>query len=189
MNETVTPETDASAEPEAEETSQQDDMDTLLAEWDQKEEKTPPKPPAPVKSPDEIKAEVMAELRAEQAYEKTVGEFLSDLSDMPFEVRRGVVEGFLNEAARKDSRINSAYTEQHVNPDAWQKVRARLVEDFKGQFKQKEASTVDQDREAAAAYVRGSSTQEVPQKELSNEDLAAMSDAEFNEYQRKKFKI
>jgi len=128
------PETNESPEAVSEETSQADDLDSILSEWSEEPEeaKTPPK------SPDDIVAEVEARLVAKQDYEKTVERFAKSCADLPFDVSPGVIEGWLNERARKDSMINSVYTSRSKKPQVWEKLQARLIEEFKGQFKTKE---------------------------------------------------
>jgi len=190
MNETVQPETDATAEPTAEATSEQDGgLDAILNEWDDSPEKQETvAPQAPDKSQEEIIAAVEARLRATQDYETFLDEFSDSVSDLSFEVKKPIIDGWLNDKARKDSRINNAYSQRHSNPVGWKKVFASLSDEFKSQFTPKE-STEERDREAAAAFVRGSSTKEVPQPSVSESDLSKMSDQEFADYERKEYGV
>lgn len=182
--ETVKPEPDASAEPAAEETSKQDDLDSILNEWESGEPAQPAQ--APATSVDDIVAQVEAKVTAKYEYEKTVNSLHGQLSDLPFDVTPEFIGAWLNERAQRNPTLNKAYTEKTVNPQGWKKVEAKLVEDFKSHFQPKEqVSTADSDRQAAVDFVRGSSTKEIPEDPMTDEKVAQMDDQEFAEYQKK----
>lgn len=195
MNETVKPETDVSAEPDTEATSTQDDgLDSILNEWDTSQEAKADSPPSPTQPPDQSRealiAEVTARLNAERDYDRFLEDFASSVSDLPFEVNQGVINGWMNDRAKTDPRINTAYLAKDTNPAGWKKVFAGLTEEFKGQFSVKEQpTTADNDKAAAIAFVKGSSTKVEPETPISNKEISGMTDNEFLEYQRKQFGI
>ncbi len=189
MNETVKPETDTSAEPEVEAEDKQDDgLDAILSEWKEPEEEVKPPEKAPDQSQEDLIAAVEARLSAKQDYDTFLQDFSDSVSDLPFEVKKPIIDGWINDKAKSDNRINAAYLQRYTNPSGWKKVFSALTEEFKGQFTAKE-SNAEADRQAAAAFVRGSSTKEVPEPPIPDEKLSKMTDKEFADYQRKEYGI
>lgn len=183
----VKPETDEPSETASEETSTQDDeLDSLLNEWEpEKPQKTEAKPPAS----DPMLQDIYNRM-ANDDLTKAVDRVYSNLDDLPARPAKGIIRDALDGRAGRSKAIQEAWTQRHNDPDKWDKIVDAFTNDFKKQFevKEKETETVA-DREAAAAYVRGSSTKEVPPEPVDSKKLANMTDKEFMEFQRKEYGV
>lgn len=172
-------------------TEREDDLDQLLNEFD---EGTKPKPeetkasPEPKKEPDDLddlrrfakdyqQRELDREISATVKGMKDRNETLNGLSD-------AFVEARLNWEASKDPRLQSAWVNRHQNPQAWEKVLDGLGRKLSGEIASRPDPQLTNDRDAARAAVRGTSTQPAEDPKPKNSDMAKMSDAEFEAYKK-----
>lgn len=186
MNETVKPEAEEVKEP-AEAESKQDDLDTLLNEWDSPEgkqaepEKKPEQPPADNSDP---RLDYLYNAAVSREIDDTVDRLMEGVAG-DIEIDREAARDWLEGRASRDQRVARAFLGRSTNPSSWQKTQAALAKDFASRFKVKSKDEDNSpDKEAAAAYVRGSSTKETPAKQVTEKDLAKMSDAEFRRFEQ-----
>lgn len=181
MNDTVKPEAEEVREP-TEEASEQGDLDSLLNEWDtegkQEPKEEPAKPPA-----QDTRVDYMYQRMVADEINQTVDHLSEGLSEH-FDVEQDFLRDWLEGRAGRDPKLTNAFMGRHQNPSAWKKIEGELGKELlkKIRIKEKKEETTA-DKEAAAAFVRGSSTKEVPDKPKSSEELEKMSDAEFRKYE------
>jgi len=181
----VDAETNAPAEPAAAVTDARtdgDDLDKLLAEYDESKPKpdaasTQPEQNAGTDTskpqPDPAIAQVQ-QFIFRQDMNKTIGSVRGDLPADFFDDQ--FVESWINARAGEDPRLGQAWLNRHTNPKQFEKVVSGLGREFAkkyGKFPDKGAT---EDREAVTAAVRGASTRA---PEAPPPDMGRMSDAEF----------
>lgn len=195
----VASEDNAGATPPAEaDAGAQDDLETLLKEYDsvaevkpEPEAKTDTKEVAakPAIEEDQIVAAVNRALTTREAEEKVKVDLANSIKAIKGEdfahLDDDFVEGFLEKKATKDPRILKAFVDRNKSPDQWNKIVARMGEDFRSML----GGGVDRDltdsREAVTAAVRGASAKtsndDAP---LDNKTLSKMSNAELEQLKR-----
>jgi hypothetical protein len=163
---TVVDETQAGAVPPAQvEGARNDgpDLDTLLAEFQTQTTKVEPEPtpPANQQQPNIEQGRLSAiENRLfQEDLNNAVKNIVGDLK-----VPTKFAKGWIDQMAREDMRIASAFTNRLTNPDAWAKVEKGLAREFAKEMK--DFTSIDtqatEDRAVVAAAVRGASTNRVP---------------------------
>lgn len=95
-----------------------------------------------------------------------------------------MVGDLLDAQMRRDPYMTRACELRHAHPEQWQQVldsaAKRIGEALPETYVDDRA-----ERESAAAFAHGYVTgKEVPKPEVTNDDLAKMSDKDFNEYQK-----
>ena len=111
---------------------------------------------------------------------------LSDVKltlDRP-DVSAEFVETHFAMQAQQRPEIATAWVQRYENPERWALIEKEMTTRLNKQLPEVPINDNDQ-RAAAVAFVRGSSTRHVPEPEVTNEQLSAMSDEEFNAYQKK----
>lgn len=162
-----------------------DDLDTLLAQFD--ESKPAPSatatPATAAPAADTVKdasAEVLAardEIRQDRfkrdmntAVEVVRGEMPADLYDGPF------MTAWINAKADADPRLAQAWVQRNENPAKFKQVLGALSKEFAKKYSRLPDPQATEDRAAVTAAVRGSSTR-VPEGKAPN--YAAMTNNEL----------
>lgn len=186
-------ETNAEAAPTVTETSneREDDLDKLLAEFDEGTKTEPKAEPdaRPEQKPDDLDKlrrfaedyearELQREILDTVHQIKEKHEALGLLSD-------GFLEARLQYEASRDPRLAKAWVDRHQNPDAWGKVLDGLGSKLSGEISSRPDPQLTQDRETVRNAVRGVSTAPAAADAPKNDDLSKMNDAEFEEYKKK----
>ena len=164
-----------------------DDLDKLLAEFDDgSQPKPPPEPAKPEPKPgaaDDLKAlaDEVRGLRTERQRET----FRRDMDAAIKDVRGNLdpeffddtfVESWMDAQARQDPRLAAAWAQRHDNPKQFAKVKETLGRQFAKKYGKLPDKQATEDREAVTAAVRGASTR-VPEGKAP--DYSKMSPAEF----------
>lgn len=174
--------------------AQEDGLDELLKEFDERREaasQTTEKPAGTT----EPKASEQIDVAALAALEKRLNdtearESRRELERLFDRFTTGVqadsldAEAFLNAKALRDPRINQAYLNRGNNPKAWDKVEGALRQEFQKRFGKAVDKQVTESRDAVASAVRSASTA-APQKDLTDKDILNMPQEEWLETQRK----
>jgi hypothetical protein len=188
---------DAQAKPVADATDSArkdvDDLDSLLAEFDQGTKKPDtvsspdPKPTLPDALAQDVQAlKSQAQEWAQEKNKRAIAETVDDIrGDVPKEVFDDeMVEAWLDAQARRDPRLAQAWLQREQNSQKWGKVKAELGR----QLAKKAGSLPDRnatdDREAVAAAVRGASAKAAAEPAPN---FGAMTDAELRKYNREHF--
>ena len=171
------------------------DLDTVLKEVQEFEEKDGEKPPIDndesTTNDDRIndvleyvKRQKIREQELEaKALEEEYGRTVKSLKgDLP--VSEKMVDAFLRLKASEDTRVLKAYQMRNKSPEVWQKVERGLRNEIRKEINALPDVGATQTRNQIAAAIQSaqSTTDEVPQKKLSE-----MDDVEFYEYQQKLF--
>lgn len=189
--------TKASAKPDAAVDSARndgDELDKLLAEFDDSKPKAPPEPAKPepkAGEADDLKAakdEVLSardEIRQER-FKKDMGETIAEVrGDLPTDYFDDhFVQAYIDSRAAADPRLSKAWVERHSNPQAFKRVKGALAREFASKYGKLPDKQATEDREAVTAAVRGASTR-APEGKAP--DYAGMSNAEFREAHKKDY--
>lgn len=92
-----------------------------------------------------------------------------------------LVEGYLNEQARRDPRLTTAWQQRHRNPQAYQKILTGLADNFGKRFSKVIDRDVTDDKEAIRASARGASPAAATDDKEERRRIAGMSDREFQD--------
>jgi hypothetical protein len=170
------------AEPEvsAETNDAQEDLDTLLGQFDEGTSQPASTEAETGGQQNVVTREEFAELQntlVNQQYQtdiQSVTKVIKGDIDVPY-VDDSFVETWLNTEANKNPKLAQAWASRHSNPDAFQKVTNSLAKQFQAKFNIDHKVTSDMDSITSA--VRSASTKG-PEPETPR-DWSAMSDAEF----------
>jgi hypothetical protein len=104
------------------------DLDTLLAQYETETVKpapVPPSPPANQQQPDidQTRLGALENRIFQEDLNKAVNSIVGDLK-----VPQRIAKGWIDQMAREDSRIASAFTNRLINPDAGPRLRRALRE-------------------------------------------------------------
>lgn len=158
------------AQPGTEVTSarKDDDLDTLLNEFDTEQPKPSPTVATPepkTEAADESKV-VLEQMRGVLS-EHQQRQFRQDMNETVKNVRGDLdpeffdddfVEAWLDARARKDTRLQAAWNNRHAKPKEFQKIVEGLGSDFTKKHGKMPDKNATEDRAAVADAVRGSST-------------------------------
>lgn len=187
MTQAVT-EADATENQSVEGEGAQDDLDSLLNEF---EEQTETKPSEQKIDADEIKEVVnyINEDRQTKALEaqkndinsavESIESSLEDLDGMP---SKRVIRGLLQDIAAEDDAVRKAFAQRKENPKAWNAALKRATKEIREEFSVDKQTTSD--RNALSAAVHSASSKQPEPTEQKN--WGQMSDFEF---QNEKTKI
>jgi len=187
-------EPNATAQPVAEVPSARtdDDLDTLLKEFDTETTRSPepaqPAPAAPAANDTAVANETVlseAKFIRQQRFQKDMDDTIKKVrGDLPEELFDGpLVQAWINARAEKDERLANAWANRHADPKKFEQVVGALGKQFSkyGKLPDKNAT---EDREAVSAAVRGASHQAPGGKAP---DFSRMTDAEFAAEKEKAF--
>ena len=181
----VAPETDAGAKPPVEDSSAQDNLDTLLSEYDKPDQEQ--QTPKPTAQDDDIQS-VVQWAKSQQEREirdstqrdlKAATELMKEAAgDVPVKIPDEVFEGVLYKRADNDPRIMKAWLNRAANPDGWSKVIRSLGKEIAKQFvptDQKATESWDAVRSATHSASTSKAGSDAP-------NFSAMTDAEFQRW-------
>lgn len=167
----------------AEESGAQDDLDALLAEYDNANKPVEePKPQTDIKElvsyvQQEREEKVQAQLKED--VNGAVSTVKESLPDLPVKLSDRVVRGFLEGLASEDKRFTQAFENRHSNPKGWNSVLKSAAKELAKEFDVDPEATSS--RESVVSAVKSASTKQVQESpELSAGTVKNMSDAEFN---------
>lgn len=133
---------------------------------------------------DYVKRQKIREQEQEQkALEEEYGRTVKSLKgDLP--VSEKMVDAFLRLKASEDTRVLKAYQMRNKSPEVWKKVESGLRSEIRKEINALPDMGATQTRNQIAAAIQSaqSTTDDTPQKKLSD-----MDDVEFYEYQQKLF--
>lgn len=192
----VVDETKVTAPPVTEATSARtdDDLDTLLAEFDKGNEKSPdpaqPATAAPAATDQAVANETVlseAKFIRQERFQKDMDDTIKKVrGDLPEELFDGpLVQAWIDSQATRDARLAQAWANRHADPKKFGQVVTELGKRFSkyGKLPDKQAT---EDREAVTAAVRGASTRAPEGKApnyagMTNADFAAEKDRAFGD--------
>lgn len=183
---TVVEEPKVAAEPAAEapDARNEDDLDTLLAQWDQQVEKpsssTPePKPDAKADTDLAKRLETLEQQLAAERFEKDIDPVIKAVrGDVPQELYDdNDIRDWIDRQAKADPRLANAWLNRKNDPQKFAKVVNGLGRKLQERFAKLPDKQATEDHAAVAAAVRGASTK-APEGQppkfgnLSNADFA-----------------
>ena len=173
----ATDDTKPEGTPEAAETGAQDDLESLLAEFEQSD--TPEAKPDST-TDDDLKAKVdrlekkLDDTQNHQALQGVIKNVKGDL-----DVDEDFVEAWLTMKARKDPRNEEAYVNRHKNPEKFAKLEKAWNKELGQKFPKLDTNVTD-DVEAVASAVRGAATKAPADDDIP--DVGSMSDTQFEQW-------
>lgn len=192
----VVDETKAPAVPGAEATSARtdDDLDTLLAQYDETQTtrtSEPAQPATAAPAANDVKdasAEVLAardEIRTEK-FQRDMNATISDVrGNLPADLYDDdFVQSWIDAQAKKDARLATAWVNRNADPKKFGQVKAALGKEFAKRYGRIPDKQATEDREAVTAAVRGAST---PAPSGKAPDYSKMTDAQFAAEKAKAF--
>ena len=172
--------TEAKPESETQDAREENNLETLLAEFDSS---------TPEPTPDKVETDELAilkrqvhDLQISQTLEKDQADFgkLTDRLIGNRNISERLAKGFVRDYVADNPKMEDAFNKRNENPQAYNKMIEILEKEFGNEWSN---SGIDaqatEDREAVSAAVRGSSTSaptDGPAPDYSN-----MSDAEYRE--------
>lgn len=183
MGNTVADVTDAGAQPAADVQGAPEDLDTLLAKFDQefdqgKKVATEPKTVDKTAVLEESVNQLQKQL-SNADFEKAIDMVSTELGDL--KLPRAAIKGTLNGYANENPALVKAFENRYNDPTGWNKVMKatakKMSKDFEGLVVDK---TLTEDRSAIAAVVRGASKTAAPEGEAPN--FSGWSDNRFNHW-------
>lgn len=170
------------------------DLDAALAEFDSATTTTSTTTSTPEQKPtttatDPALAERLAVIereRADERFQKAISPVLQKVrGDVPSDVfDDDELIAWMDAKAKRDPRLQNAWSNRDKNPQAWDRVVDGLSRDFAKKFTPRIDERATADREAVAAAVRGASTR-APEGKAP--DFAGMSNVEFREAHKKEY--
>lgn len=140
-----------------EEVGAQDELDTLLAQYDEGKSEDKPK----VEQPDPVYQWAARQMQ-EQA-KKSTDEGITEAiklvkSESGTQLPDRLIRGYLEALNLEDGRIGSAFKERSKNPDNWNKVLKSAAKQLAKDLSDLPDQTLTQDRDVVTAAVRSAST-------------------------------
>lgn len=186
---------DAAVTPQAEGADarvQGDDLDALLNEFDTstaapvEAKPTPEQKPAVAIDPQQIAAQVKAEIEADTRFKTDMANAVKDVrGDLDPESFDDVfVESWINAQAVKDPRLAEAWKQRNSNPSQFKKVVSGLSQKLAKSIAKRPDPNATEDRDAVTAAVRGASTK-APEGKAP--DFSKASNNEFRNEVEKQF--
>lgn len=180
--------TDAGATPPVEEASAQDELDTLLGEFSAEPEPTPTaESSAEANKLDEVHAMLQDNQKKEAT--RVTNERIADSVKMFKEaagadISDDMVETLLHGKAAKDPRFATAFMEAQSKPAAWNSVVKAMAKEYSSIVSAAPDPDATADQDAVVAAVQSASTKAPPSGDVSDNEVATMSTADFNKLQR-----
>ena len=177
MNQTVAqddPET-----PAGEDIGAQDELDTLLAQYDEGQE--PTEPPAEKPSEPVVDKRVDALLARERDNDinNAIDTIMDEVSDV--QIPKSMVKGYLFAKESEDPRIGKAFDNRFSDPAGWNRILKGIAQEAKKEFKDLPDKAMTNDRNAVEAAVRGASSTKAEAPEV---DFKGMDRNQLNRWLR-----
>ncbi len=167
------------------------DLDTLLKEFTPKPGATAPTPPVTDTAQKLEKAlgfidgiQREREQTALKADVQKMVETVKDTSPVLKDQSDRVVRGMLHDLAAEDPRFAQAFMNRGTNPQAWNDLLKATAKNLEGEFQAKDRGTMERNRLAVEASLRGRQTNIPPEQPMTNADLSKMSEGQFRRYKR-----
>ena len=178
--------TEETKEIENQETAKIDDIDQLMAEFDETKKAESPQPtpqPKTTEADSQLAArlEMLEAERQQEAFAKVVTDVRGDTG-----LDDDLAEGYIRARAAKDPRIEQAFQERSVNPEKWNRTQDLLKSDFKKRYGDmgRVDREVTEDKAAVRAAAKSQPTQ--PADDFpSDKEIREMSTEDFNKLQQK----
>lgn len=169
-----------------------DDLDALLAQFDEPVAKPDPAPAGdkPSVSKDDL-AEVIQFNRQMQAerlqadVDKAV-DYIHENLDEGINIGKRALKSMLNGAAGEDERLRAAFMGRHERPDLYQKTLKALASEWSKEFQPIDKPATET-REAVSNAVRSASRQAASEPEDFSK-VGRMNDVEFDQWKREQSK-
>lgn len=178
----------------------EDDLDSLLAEWDQQQsrqtqeassgEQTDEGKQSKTELPEDVREVVdyVKQQREQEVAERTN----KDIADAAEKLREGweeappaaLLEGEIWKSAGKDQRFLQAFQNRHQQPDLWDRILKAKQKELKAMLEARPDSEATADRDAVTSAVRSASKAPPGPQAPTEAEIAKMSDAEFERYKR-----
>lgn len=183
--------TDAEGQPSAEGASAQDELDTLLGEF-----QTQPETESTATAPSSAEATKLDEVHSmlqdnqRQEAERVTTQRLTESVTAFKEAAGGnisddMAETILQGRAAKDPRVFQAFKDAGTNPAGWDKVVKAIAKDYNAQMASQPDADATADQDAVVAAVQSATTKApIDGKEINDDSVASMSPADFNDLQR-----
>lgn len=173
--------------------AQGDDLDTLLAEFDQGQSPAAAstQPAQQQATGDDLKV-VAEEVRAwrterqQETFKRDMGETIKKVrGDLDAELfDDSLVRGYVNARADEDPRLAQAWVNRHTNPKAFNRVVEQLGREFRQKWSKMPDRQATEDHAAVTAAVRSASTRA---PDAPPPDFSRMSNSEFQAEKDKLF--
>lgn len=166
------------------------DIESILAEYDEEEQKSAPVKPDSGKSAEADVTTALAEFRNFQRSQQQK-EDRADLLKAAQEIRGDIgadvwsddeIIDWLDGQARKHAGLKNGFLKRSENPAAWNKAIGDFGKVFQGKFSKMPDAKVTADRETVSHAVRGASTKAPDPDEKSVAELAMMHPIEKERY-------
>jgi hypothetical protein len=183
-----------------------DDLEKLLAEFDDSDNPDPKamkeeKPSKPAKTeqktetPNDLSSQVqkLLDMEEERRREEFQRQFDADMAKTVVAIRGEIsdklasdklVRAWIEATAEENPKLTNAWVNRKKDPKAFGRIVEKLSRDFAAEFSKRPDPNATEDREVVSAAVRGASTK-TPEDKAPN--YASMSDQEFAADVEKKF--
>jgi len=174
---------DATATPVADTNNAQntgDDLDTLLAQYEQ-QTKTPVSPPQTPQQPATVDPDRLRRVE-ERLFNEDVNKTVANITG-GLKVSPRFARGWLDQIAKEKPEVANAFLQKESNPQRWTQIEQSLAKEFAKEVKSVTFDeNVTEDRSAVAAAVRGASTK-APAEPAPN--YTTMTNGELRDEMRK----
>lgn len=174
---------DATATPVADTNNAQntgDDLDTLLAQYEQ-QTKPPVSPPQTPQQPATVDPDRLRRVE-ERLFNEDVNKTVANITG-GLKVSPRFARGWLDQIAKEKPEVANAFLQKESNPQRWAQIEQSLAKEFAKEVKSVTFDeNVTEDRSAVAAAVRGASTK-APTEPPPN--YSSLSNAELRDEYRK----
>ncbi len=176
-------------EPAGNTTDSEQDIDALLAEFDEKVEPAPVAEPKTETPNDDTRILTdYARTAMARDFESAVMETVKSMKGRDENLTHlddDVLRDLLEVRASRDKRIADAWNSRDQKKGAWEAIEKSLAKEFGAKLGARPDPQLTNDREAARASTRGMSTTEPSGTPVSGAAIANMSDREFREMKAK----
>lgn len=176
-------------------TAQEDGLDAILKEFDERKASTDTGTAAAGLSSESKTTTGPLDVAALAALEQKIGDIqkreerrqiegvFSSLTDG---VQADAIdaESFLNAMALREPKLNDIYAQRETNPKLWNRTLGTLKQEFSKRYGQKVDKQVTESRDAVASAVRSASTA-APQTDVTESQIKSMNKSDFDDLQRK----
>jgi len=150
--------------PSVEENGAQDELDTLLAQYDEGTE-VPEKTEKPSGEPTpDTRIDALLAREKKGDINSAVDTIMGDLD---IQVPKSMIKGYLYSRESEDPRIGKAFDKRFQDPAGWKRVLSGLAKEASSEFKDLPDKSLTNDRDVVEAAVRGASTTSKESKEVN----------------------
>lgn len=191
---TLVDDANAPAEPNADAGNAADesfDLDQVLSEFETAEQAPTPVVDAPATDTKDTKTPAYSDQEvADLIHRERAREIQQNISDAAKVVGEGIdlpegfIEGYIEQAARKDVRIRNAWLSKDLNPSGWQKVLKGMNSQIRSDIKAKTEAQKQEDERQMVSAMHSSATKakHAPTNREQMAKINKMSDLELEQY-------